>query len=119
MERSAARRTSAVACHLLPQQQPLRPTASSSPSSSSPGTPPHELDREFRFIEVDDDVTLRVVVEGAEDAPLVVLLHGFPQGAPLRQPLSLPPARPPQCQPWGVGQASRAGDPLLASLTPV
>ena len=89
MERSAARRTSAVARHLLPQQRPLHPAAGTPPQPAA-----HELDREFRFIEVDDDVTLRVVVEGAEDAPLVVLLHGFPQGAPLRQPLSLPPARP-------------------------
>ena len=85
MERSAARRTSAVARHLLPQQRPLHPAA------GTPPQPAHELDREFRFIEVDDDVTLRVVVEGAEDAPLVVLLHGFPQGAPLRQPLPLSP----------------------------
>ena len=80
MERSAARRSSAVARHLLPQQQQHQQQL----RSPAAGTPAHEFDRPFMFIEVDDDVTLRVVVEGAEDAPLVVLLHGFPQGAPLR-----------------------------------
>ena len=94
MERSANRRTSAVARHLLPLQQPLHPAAGTPPQPAA-----HELDREFRFIEVDDDVTLRVVVEGAEDAPLVVLLHGFPQGAPLRQPLPLSPCPCPQPDP--------------------
>ena len=87
MERSAARRSSAVARHLLPQQQQHQQQL----RSPAAGTPAHEFDRPFMFIEVDDDVTLRVVVEGAEDAPLVVLLHGFPQGAPLRQPLPLRP----------------------------
>ena len=39
----------------------------------------HKFDRNFEFHQVDEGITLRVVVEGPKDAPLVVFLHGFPQ----------------------------------------
>ena len=75
----AHRRLCQVAGHV--QQTPAGSApASSAPAQAAAAQSSHKFDRAFQYIEVDDDVTLRVVVEGPPDAPLVVFLHGFPQG---------------------------------------